>query len=78
MSSYLFARPSFIFGIASILDFGNTLTEYNYANSGDQADYLALRSDWYAIGEDIRTAMRILRSEVSATNVTQREESATE
>lgn len=65
MGSYLFARPSFILGVASILDFGNTLTEYNYAIDGDQADYLALRSDWYAIGQDLRAAIRALGKELA-------------
>ena len=68
MGSYLFARPSFLLGMASILDFGNTLTEYNYANDGDQADYLALRSDWYAVGADVKMALQALRKEVAAAN----------
>ena len=66
MGSYLFARPSFLLGVASLLDFGNTLTEYNYAVTGEQADYLAVRADWYAIGDDLKAAIRELREEVAA------------
>lgn len=49
---FLFARPSFWGGAAQILDFGNTLFEYNQSESGQQADFWALRGDWMAIGQD--------------------------
>ena len=55
-AAFLFARPSVLGGIASILDFGDTLTEYNTANSPEQADVLALWSDWLAVGDDLRWA----------------------
>lgn len=54
---HLFARPSALGGVASILDFGDTLTEYNTANSPQQADTLALWSDWLAVGDDIWSAI---------------------
>ena len=66
MGSHLFARPSFLLGFASIIDFGNTLSEFSYANTGEQADYLAVRSDWYAIGEDLKAAIREFREFVAA------------
>ncbi len=53
----LYATPSFTEGIGRILDFGNTLTEYNNSPSGEQADFLALRADWRAVAADLRTAM---------------------
>jgi hypothetical protein len=66
MGSYLFARPGFVVGLASIVDFANTLSEYNYANTGEQADYFAVRTDWETVGDDIRAAFRELRDEVEA------------
>ena len=53
----LFARPSFLEGAARTLDIGSTFTEYNTAPSSSQADSVALRSDWQAVGEDMRNAM---------------------
>lgn len=53
----LYATPSFAEGIGRILDFGDTLTEYNTSNSGEQADFLALRADWRAVAADLRGAM---------------------
>lgn len=52
-AAFLFARPSALGEIASILDFGNTLREYTTANSPAQADVLALWSDWLAVGDDM-------------------------
>ena len=56
-AALLFARPSALGGVASILDFGDTLTEYNTANSPEQADVLALWSDWLAVGDDMWAAL---------------------
>lgn len=62
-STFLFARPSFIEGMARNFDFGNTMTEYNRSQSEEQADAIALRNDWYAVGDDLRS---ILKSYVRA------------
>ena len=53
----LFARPSFLSGAARSLDLGATYTQYNVLPTPEEADCAALRSDWAAVGEDIRTAM---------------------
>lgn len=55
---YLFARPSALEGVARILDLGGTLDEYNTANTPEQADVLALWSDWLAVGDDMWSAIR--------------------
>ena len=52
----LYAAPSFLEGVARSLDIGDTLTEYNTSESGAAADLQALRSDWLAIGNDLRQA----------------------
>ncbi len=53
----LFAQPSFWAGFGQILDFGNTMFEYNQSLSPEQADSLAIRGDWRAIGDDFRSAL---------------------
>ena len=52
----LYATPSFLEGVARAIDIGDTLTEYNLSESGADADLRALRSDWAAIGRDLRQA----------------------
>ena len=41
-----------------LLDFAGTLNEYNTSFSGEQADRIALASDWKAIGDDLRLVIR--------------------
>ena len=56
-SDFLFANPSFIGGMASVLDLGATLVVYNESGSIFEADARAINSDWEVIGQDIRTAL---------------------
>ena len=56
-TSRLFARPSFIEGMARIFDMGGTLNEYNASPSGEEADAVAMWSDWAAIGQDMYAAL---------------------
>jgi hypothetical protein len=53
MTDYLFAKPSFLGGMASVLDLGSTLTEYNVSPTPEQADAIAIYNDWKAVGNDI-------------------------
>ena len=47
----------FLDGVARIFDFTGSLNTRRYRGSGFEADAAALRSDWIAVGNDIRTAM---------------------
>ena len=53
-SDFLYARPSFLSGMARVLDLGATLREFNSSLIPEQADAIALRTDWAIIGNDIR------------------------
>ena len=53
----LFAMPDFVNGIARVLDLGGTFDVYNEAQTGQEADYQAIASDWKQVGEEIYTAM---------------------
>jgi len=57
LSTFLYARPSFGEGVARLIDFGNTLQEYNTSITGDQADTLAIASDWLVVGDDLKNVM---------------------
>lgn len=67
MSSYfLFANPSFISGMARVLDLGSTLNEYNYSAYPEKADYHAVNSDWRIVGSDLRTAMARYENQINS------------
>ena len=64
LSMVLFARPSFIEGVARVIDFGGTLNEYNTSLDGKQADGLAIFADISVLRADLALATERLRSEI--------------
>lgn len=56
-STFLFARPGFFEGVSRILDFGNTLCEYNHSQNAEDADRNALWADYLSLGEDFRAVL---------------------
>lgn len=64
-STYLFARPSVLEGVARLIDVGGTLNEYNTSSTPGQSDARALRSDWLAVGADLEQAIETFEREQS-------------
>jgi hypothetical protein len=56
-SDFLFARPSFIEGMARVLDLGCTLNEYNYSRTGAEADAKALKNDFLMVFQDLGSSI---------------------
>ena len=57
-SDFLFARPSFIGGMAHIFDFGGFLREYNKSPTAEAADARAFFEDWKALRDDLLSAIK--------------------
>lgn len=55
-TNFLYAQPSLFEGLGRVLDIGDTLTHFNTAVSGEQADAIAMYTDWLAVGSDLRAA----------------------
>lgn len=62
-TDFLFARPSFLAGVASIFDLGGTLVEFNRSPNQELADQYAIGSDWLAVGDSLRQAMAAFAAE---------------
>jgi hypothetical protein len=62
----LFALPSFLEGVGSLVDLRGSFDRYNEAESPEEADRAAIRSDWLAIADDFREAMTRVREEILA------------
>ncbi len=60
---YISALPSFTEGMARTLDLGATLDDYNDSPSPEQADTIAMRNDWFAVGADLKTAIKQYESD---------------
>ncbi len=61
-------QASFSDGVASILDFGNTLTRQMPGLTARQKDYLALRSDWAAVGDDLQVSIKKFEQDINQKN----------
>lgn len=57
-TDFLYARPSFLEGVARMVDIRNILQEYNTSSSPELADERAIRADWHAIGNDVREVIK--------------------
>jgi hypothetical protein len=64
-SDFLFAQPSASAGVARALDFWATLADYsyNYTETPQEADRRAIASDWKAVGDELRRAIKEVGSE---------------
>jgi len=56
-TDFLFARPSFVSGAARVLDLCGTFDAYNGSASEEEADQLALATDWAVVGKDMSTVI---------------------
>lgn len=57
-SDFLFAPPSFLSGMGSVLDLFGNLDGYNFSRTEEEADWKAIYSDYRMVGQDIEAAMR--------------------
>lgn len=62
----LYARPSFLEGMARVADISGTLQVYNESPTPELSDYRALRSDWQQVGEDMQRAMTKCTADINA------------
>ena len=63
-SDYLFARPSFWGGAASVLDIAGTLVEFNRTEGDAAADLRAIQADWNALKSDFLKAMEPYEADI--------------
>ena len=61
-SNYLFPDDTFLQGMASIFDIGDSLFIYNESKTGEEADQKAIANDWAVVGEDISEAIEKIKS----------------
>lgn len=57
-SDFLFATPSFVEGMARVLDVSGSIENLTYSTSRtpSEADTRALQSDWSVVGQDLQEA----------------------
>ena len=65
-SSFLFAQPSLLSGIARVLDLWGVFDWYNRSRVPVEADMRALYSDWYIVGTDLIDAKRSFEDDLES------------
>lgn len=63
MSDFLYTSPSFIGGMASVIDIGGGLLQFNESRNESEADALAMYNDFKAVGDDLRSAAKVILDE---------------
>jgi len=63
----LFATPTLLSGAARALDLAGTFNAYNVSSTPEEADALALASDWGVVGNDLWEAFHRLQSSMPTT-----------
>jgi len=58
VSTFLFANPSFLSGIARLFFVPSKIDFYNESETPQEADWKAIRNDWEMVGQDLREAMK--------------------
>ena len=53
----IYANPTPLEGFARVLDLGGQFDDYNDSTSPEEADWMAVTSDWYAVGADLYRAI---------------------
>lgn len=59
------SMPSFSKGLSRAIDVGNTIDRYKTSESDDEADRKAIRSDWEAVGGDIKVSINTYGKQLS-------------
>lgn len=59
-SSRLYANSNFITGMGSIFNIAGKYFDYNYSESGIEADDKAIKKDWEIVGADLVNSMFVL------------------
>jgi hypothetical protein len=62
-TDFLFAQPSYLSGMARLIDLTGLFDTYNGSQDENHADMFAMFADWRMTGQDIGQAMEIIEQE---------------
>ena len=53
----LFSQADFVMGAGSVLSLDGSYFKNNASPSGEEADYIAIKSDWGVVGQELKKAL---------------------
>jgi hypothetical protein len=57
VTDFLFATPSFLTGAGTVMNLAGSSYQFNVSSTSDEADCLAIKNDFYIIGNDLKKAI---------------------
>jgi len=66
-TDFLFASPSFLTGAGRVMDLGAVLEQdsYNFSTTPEEADALAIASDWQVVGQNLARAVEVVKGKLN-------------
>ncbi len=58
LTEFLYPTPSVLYGIGRLMDLGAELDSYNFSLTPEEADAVAIYSDWFMVGTDFKAAIQ--------------------
>lgn len=57
VTDFLFATPNFLTGAGTVMNLAGSFYQFNVSSTSDEADSLAIKNDFYIIGNDLKDAI---------------------
>lgn len=57
-TDFLFPKRNIFTGFSSIFSISGETVDFNTSNSGEEADFKAIRSDWEMVGKDFKEVLK--------------------
>ncbi len=67
LTDYFFAMPSFWSGFGRVLDVGGQFDSYNFGDTPEETDTIAIYNGWRAVGLEMEHAIAQFESELGST-----------
>ncbi len=62
-TDFLTASSTFVIGMGSVLNVGGNYFRHNRSATAEEADRVALESDWAIIGQELRAGLERIKQE---------------
>jgi hypothetical protein len=62
-TDFLTATSTFVIGMGSVMNVGGNHFHHNSSSTPEEADQIALESDWAIIGQELRAALDQIKQE---------------
>ncbi len=62
-TDFLTSTSTFVIGMGSVMNVGGNYFDHNSSSTPEEADQIALASDWAVVGQELRAALDQIKQE---------------